>query len=88
MKTCRQVYEEATDLLEGQLPPLTSLKVRMHLLLCVYCRRYVLHLRLLSRGLAVRGRASTPSAQFIERVVDRLECESQPPHPGEDAVSR
>lgn len=49
MKTCREVHEEATELLEGQLALLSRLKVRMHLLLCVHCRRYVRHLRLLAR---------------------------------------
>jgi anti-sigma factor RsiW len=80
MKTCREVYEEASDLLDGQLPLLSRLEMRMHLLLCVHCRRYVRHLRLLVQCLAVRGRLSTPPAGFVERVIEHLECEPQPPY--------
>jgi hypothetical protein len=79
MKTCREVYEEASDLLDDQLPLLSRLEIRMHLILCVHCRRYVRQLRLLTSSLAMRGRVSKAPADFVERVIERLKQEPQHP---------
>jgi anti-sigma factor RsiW len=79
MKTCREVHKEASALLDGQLPLVQALGVRMHLLLCTHCRRYVRHLRLLAHSLAMRARASSSPADFVERVTTHLECEQRPP---------
>lgn len=79
MKTCREVYEEASDLLDDQLPLLSRLEIRMHLLLCRHCRRYVRQLRLLTRTLAARGRTSKAPAEFIERVIEHIEREPKRP---------
>lgn len=80
MKTCREVHEDAGDLLEGRLPPASWLAVRLHLLFCTHCRRHLRHLRLLVQTLAIRGGATSPPDDFVSRVVGRLECTDQPPH--------
>lgn len=85
MKACRNVRKDATELLEGQLPFLAKLEARMHLLLCVHCRRYVRHLGLLTRTLALRGWADTPPLEFVGRVLERLE--SDPGRPADGAGS-
>ena len=87
MKTCQQVHEQATELLDGQLPFMARLEMRMHLLLCTHCQRFVHHLRALSDALASRARAETPSDGFIARVMTsydremRLQPSSQPAAP-------
>lgn len=83
MKTCREVHELASALQDGRLRLRARIELRMHLLLCIHCRRYVRHLRLLARGLAIRGRTSTAPADFVERVIEHLECDTQPPPPAD-----
>lgn len=41
MLTCREVTELANDYLDRELPLLARAQVRLHLLMCSHCRRYV-----------------------------------------------
>lgn len=41
MLTCRQVTEDADRYLEADLPWRRRLQVRLHLVMCRHCRRYV-----------------------------------------------
>lgn len=45
MLSCKDITEKANDYLERELPLTTRMSVRMHLFLCVHCRRYVNQLR-------------------------------------------
>lgn len=77
MKTCREVHEDAGELLEGRLPLASRLAVRLHLLFCTHCRRHLRHLRLLVQTLGIRGDKSAPPDHFVSRVIERLECTAQ-----------
>ncbi len=39
--TCREVYQAAFDLIDGDLTNTEKLKLWFHLLLCRHCRRFV-----------------------------------------------
>lgn len=41
MLTCREVTELANGYLDRELPLLARAQMRMHLLMCSHCRRYV-----------------------------------------------
>jgi len=46
MPSCREITEQASDYLDQNLPPWKRAAFRMHLLMCVYCRRHMKHLDL------------------------------------------
>ncbi len=46
MPSCREITEQASDYLDQNLSPWQRAAFRMHLLMCVYCRRHVKHLGL------------------------------------------
>lgn len=45
MMTCREVAAIARDHVDGKLPGRARLSVRLHLLMCEHCRRYLRQLR-------------------------------------------
>lgn len=66
MLTCRELTEQATDYLEGDLPLTRRVAVRTHLMLCRMCRN---HLGQLRRTVALLGETKLP-APPEERVED------------------
>lgn len=67
---CRETSEQATALLEGQLPFAALLRVRFHLWICRHCRRY---LRQLERVVAALRRLEreAPSEEAVAAIVAR-----------------
>ena len=51
MLSCRQVTSLASDYLDGALPRRTRIGIRLHLLMCWMCRRYLRQLELTSKVL-------------------------------------
>ena len=45
MLSCQDITEKASDYLDRDLPFTTRLSVRVHLFMCVNCRRYVQQLQ-------------------------------------------
>ncbi len=41
MLTCKQLVEQSSDYLDAQLPLRGRLSVRLHLAMCVNCRRFI-----------------------------------------------
>ncbi len=58
LPTCKQVTEQASELLDEDLPILKRLRLKMHLLICASCRRYLLQMKLTSKtvGYWMKGR--------------------------------
>ena len=71
MLSCKEVVARADDYVDRQLSWREKLAVRLHLLLCSYCRRYVRQLRLLIAALRRRGRAATD--EEVAAVMRRIE---------------
>lgn len=71
MLTCKELTELATDYLEGNLPWRRRLGVRMHLLMCRYCRAYVEQIRIVSKLLS-RLSSPPPSATTLEQLSARF----------------
>ena len=74
MLTCKDMTTEAHALLDGDLGPMARIRIRFHLLLCKYCRRYVrqlaLTLKVLEKNPALDEQ--TPTESEIDAVVEQL----------------
>jgi predicted anti-sigma-YlaC factor YlaD len=72
MPSCKQICENASDYLEGPSPPLRRLLLRMHLLMCKHCRRFLRQFSLASRTVAAVGVEDSPSESEIEALIARF----------------
>ena len=69
---CEELAERVTGLLEGALPANKILSVRIHLWLCVSCRRYVDQVRRTMRFLADGPPPPPPAPDVEDRIVGSL----------------
>ena len=67
MLNCREITEHASDFLDGTLPWPVRLQVRLHLMMCRFCREYVRQLSLVVRslGLLPREQASADTQREL-----------------------
>lgn len=84
MLDCRTVSHHVASNAIDELPIRTRIQLRLHLMMCVHCRRYERQMRALAKGLRrrMRGDAVGDAAQrdLVDRIVERFR---EPP--GEDA---
>jgi predicted anti-sigma-YlaC factor YlaD len=73
MLSCRQITERSSALLDGELGFRERWAVRMHLAMCVRCRRFTQQLRLLVESLRLRSTAAGVSPDFVDRVLAALD---------------
>lgn len=71
MLVCRDVSELVNDYLERVLPLRRRLAVRLHLLRCEACRRYIEQMRKTVRLLA-QGRLAAPPPEMQEQLIARI----------------
>ncbi|WP_455217768.1 zf-HC2 domain-containing protein [Kaarinaea lacus] len=74
MPSCKDVTEHASDYLERSMTPMQRLGYRMHLFMCVNCKRYVSQLKL---TIATLGKidSATPqpvNEQQVQSIVEAL----------------
>ncbi|MGD9661225.1 MAG: zf-HC2 domain-containing protein [Porticoccaceae bacterium] len=70
MLKCREVVDNADQLLDGNISRRQRLALKMHLLICRHCRRYVRQLRALLRAIPfMYGKASDTE---VSRVMEHL----------------
>lgn len=84
MPSCRDIDEHSSEYLDRTLPFWQRLGVRLHLFMCVNCRRYLQHLQLTIATLArfhETEHASTMDPASVENIVKQLQREgNKPPH--------
>lgn len=88
MLTCREVSRRASALVDGEIGLRERLTIRLHLLMCVHCRRFTRQLARLVRTLKGRTLSGRVPDGFVERVMTRLDDEASWPldqPPGEDS---
>lgn len=71
MLKCRDVPQHAEQLMAGDLTAGQRFSLRMHLLMCHHCRRYVRQLRVLVGALPRLPEDSTDTE--VRRVLDKLD---------------
>lgn len=79
MLTCREVTERASAYVDRELPLRSRLAMRLHLAMCVHCRRYFRQFRQLLAALAVRVRIAKQPADpaQVERLLAKLPWPAQ-----------
>ena len=74
MLTCKQLVENSSDYLDAQLTLRGRLSVRLHLAMCVNCRRFIRQMKV---GQAmIRKLPEAPVAE-LEKLVAKLASEKQ-----------
>lgn len=78
MLTCKNIPVEAQKLIDGELGFVQRVRVRFHLLICKYCRRYVNQLLLTLQTMKDSDllEEASPSEAEIDQIVARLKNES------------
>jgi anti-sigma factor RsiW len=79
MLRCRDIAEQASDYVDGQLSWRRQLAVRLHLVMCLFCRRYTRQMRstvTLLQGLRSKGVGSSPDEEppsdaDIQQILER-----------------
>jgi anti-sigma factor RsiW len=74
MLSCREVTDKASDYLDDALPPGQRMALRMHLVMCRHCRRY---LRQLRATVAALGRldGADVAEEVVRALVERLKSQ-------------
>ena len=78
MLSCKDVTQRAGDWTDGQLHWRERLAVRLHLLLCVLCRRFLRQYRLAADTAAHQACRHSPGE--VERVLTHIEREDSSRH--------
>jgi predicted anti-sigma-YlaC factor YlaD len=75
MLNCRDVTERASDFLDARLPFRVSLQMRMHLLMCRFCREYLRQMALVVRALRRLPAQEAPSDELKRELLRTLDTE-------------
>lgn len=76
MLNCREITERASEFLDATLPWHVRLEVRLHLMMCRFCRESVRQMSLLVRTLQ-RLPGQTPSAELSNQLLELFRAERQ-----------
>jgi anti-sigma factor RsiW len=74
MLNCREVTEQASGLIDGELSWMQRLQMRLHLAMCKHCSRFIGQLRLLRAALGHRRQVAgepLPESE-VRRILDGL----------------
>ena len=69
LPTCKQVAEQLSDNLDEPLTGIKWLKLKLHLLMCVYCKRYAKQLALSATTIGLLEQATTPSQALHDKII-------------------
>ena len=72
MLSCKEITEKANDYLDKDLPFFTRLKVKMHLRICVHCKRYVEQLQLTIQALGKLNKSHIVDDSTVDSIVENL----------------
>ena len=77
MLNCREITERASDFIDARLPWRERMEVRLHLMMCRFCREYVRQMTLVVGALQRFRGADTPGAASDDLLV-RFRAEHLP----------
>ena len=75
MRNCKQIIELTSQKMDTQLPLLTRLEMKIHLLMCKTCRRYGRQLSVMQKALTTMDNKSSTehlSAAAKQRISRKL----------------
>ena len=71
MLKCRDLARIASDYIDGELGPMDSVSVKMHLLMCGHCRTYIGNLRA-SINLMKAHSSQQVNEQLVKKIDERV----------------
>lgn len=87
MLSCHDLaHHHASDYIDGQLGWRDRFRVRLHLLICVHCRRFIRQLKLVPKVL--RGRDNRPGGTDHEPLQEELQRLSEQLQQLNESLSR
>jgi len=72
MFSCKEITEKASEYLDQELPFFTRLKVRMHLQICVHCKRYMDQLQITIKTLSKMRNTDPVDESTVDQVVENI----------------
>jgi predicted anti-sigma-YlaC factor YlaD len=74
MLNCREITERASDFLDATLPWHVRLQVRLHVMMCRFCREYIRQMALVARTLR-RLPGQDPSPELQKELLSLFRAE-------------
>ena len=75
MLNCREVTGRASELLDGELPLPMRVQMRLHLLMCRFCREYMRQMSLVIRALRRLPTGDDPSEALQRELLHAFQAE-------------
>jgi len=72
MLSCKDITEKASDYLDKELPFYTRMQVKLHVMMCVNCKRYLDQLRTTISALGKMKEETPVSEQVVDNIVNNL----------------
>lgn len=72
MLSCKEITEKANSYLDQELPFFTRMQVKLHLMMCEHCQRYVNQLRITISTLGKLRKDTPVSQQAVDDIVGSL----------------
>jgi hypothetical protein len=71
MLNCKQLTQQASDYLDGGQTFSARIQIRLHVFICVHCRRFLNHLKI--SQIVLRNKKAIPAdIETVERVMETL----------------
>ena len=80
MLSCKDVANRASDYLDNQTDARLRWQIRLHLMMCSHCRRFMRHLRLtrhLVKNTVQQEKNDIDTEAIYRRVLQRIETEKK-----------
>jgi len=72
MISCKDITENANGYIDHELPFMARMKMKIHLMMCVNCRRYISQLRTTIAALGKMGKQQPVDEDTVDKIVDKL----------------
>ena len=77
LPTCRQVAEQLSEHIDQPLTGMRWLKLKLHLLLCAYCRRYGQQIKMSANTINLIANKNTHNEALKEKLLQHYrECQA------------
>ena len=78
LPTCREVAEQLSEEIDQPITGFKKFKLKLHLLMCVHCRRYKEQLELSSKTVDLLAAKNQPNAELRETLLAHFRESCQP----------
>ena len=85
MLKCKDLVALSSDLLDGELTLKQRIAVRMHLAMCVHCRRFIRQLRVSQRVIRQLPDQQAPELEALLRAMQAQQQRASEPDQGDSS---